>query len=203
MAELNIPVVKGKGSVPIDTDAVPENYYKEALLQGFKTIVNGGMSKITKETYPVPEELAAAAMEVAHSRVAAMMEGKLKLGRSAAPKGPSGAVMTEARRLARQLVKDTLRAQGHKVSHYSSGDITEAANAVIADLTGKPGDLIAMAEVNLASRGKVELKIDLGKVISEDPKLVAKAEEAKILKKAKGPISAKQAGKVAPRQHVH
>lgn len=198
MSNLTIPVTKGKGSVTIDTEAVPETYYVEALRQGFKVIVNGGASKITKPAIETEEDMAkyhAAAMAKAEERVLAMLAGELKLGRSAgATTKVAGAVMTEARRLARDLVKAALKKAGLKQSHYSSSEITQAANAMIAE----NADLITMAEANIAARGKISAPFDPS-TLHADPKLVAAAEEKKLAGKAKGVISSKQAGKVAPR----
>ena len=47
MAIMQVPVTKGKGVIEIDTDSLPEAVYAEALLQGLKTLVNRGQSKIT------------------------------------------------------------------------------------------------------------------------------------------------------------
>ena len=196
MTILSIPVTKAKAAIDIDTDQVHETMYAAALKEGLKTLVNGGMSKVTKETYPNAEELKAKAWEIAQARALQLIDGSLKLGRSIATKGPSGAVMTEARRLARDLVKAALKAQGLKVSHYESSEITRAANAMIEQDSG----LITMAEANIAARGKVSAPFDPATMIHPSQKLVEAAEEAKAKKAAnKVPLSAKQAGKVAPR----
>lgn len=225
MAMLKIPVVKGAGSVEVDTDAetgIQEKYYEAALTAGLKVLVNGGASKIVaptnKDDAAAMATYHAAAMAKAQERVKAMVSGTLNLrGRSAAVKGPSGEVMTEARRLARQAVKDALKAAGQKVTHYSAADITQAANVMLADdspAEGEPGSpdyksagagpaLIAMAEAAIAKRKEKPTKVDLS-FLKPDAKLVAKAEETKAAKKANaGTLSKTQAGKVAPRANLH
>ena len=195
MANLTIPVTKAKATLTIDTDVVPDAYYQEALAQGFKALINGGATKITKETYPDEEELKAKALETARARVQAMYEGKLKLGRSAksdSTKVP-GEVMTEARRLARDLVKQALKDAGHRISHYSSTEITIQANAVIA---ANP-EIIEQAAANIEARKTKKPVIDIA-AIKEDPAKVGAANAKKAAAKA-GPLSAKQAAKVAPR----
>lgn len=193
---LTIPVVKSKGTVQVDTGTIPVEYYKEALAQGLKVIVNGGASKINKETYTDPKELMAAAQALAEERVAQMMAGTLKLGRKAAASGKTPhVVMTEARRLARDLVKTAMKNAGLRLSHYKSSEITEAANAMIA----QDASLIKMAEANIEARGKLHVPFDPSK-IHADPGLVAKAEKEKAEKASrKVPLSALQAGKPAPR----
>ena len=206
-AIITVPVTKGNTTINIDTEILPEKYYVAALTSGLKTLVNGGTTKIIKPKVQTPEAMAAyhaEAIAKAQERVEAMMAGKLKVGRAAAEAGPSGAVMTEARRLARQLVKDTLREAGQKVSHYKASEITAAANQLLASPDGK--SLITQAEENLTSRKPV-VKVDISK-IKEDPELIAKdlaAKEAKAEAKAAGAgvLSAKQAGKVAPRATKH
>jgi len=104
--------------------------------------------------------------------------------------------MTEARRIARQIVKDQIKAAGEKVSHYTAKAITEAANGLIeADPT-----ILETAKANLAAASKkvgdqAKAKAALAKAgIKVDPKLVAKAEAAKKEKKKEAvPLSAKQA----------
>lgn len=192
---LTIPVVKSKGTVQLDTGTIPVEYYKEALAQGLKVIVNGGASKINKETYTDPKELMAAAQALAEKRVAEMMAGTLKLrGKAEAGKTPH-VVMTEARRLARDLVKTAMKNAGLRLSHYKSSEITEAANAMIA----QDASLIKMAEANIEARGKLHVPFDPSK-IHADPGLVAKAEkEAAAKKVAKVSLSALQAGKPVAR----
>lgn len=195
MATLNVPVTKGKTTIEIDTEKLPDNVYQEALLQGLKVLANRGASKITKETYPDEDEMKAAAVAKAQEQVEALYEGKVRITGQKKAAGASGAVMTEARRLAKNLVKDGIKAAGMKVSHVESSVITKAANELLNSEQG-PG-LIEQAKANLEERSKVKLGIDIKSLVHESPKLKAKAEERKA--KAKETLSAKQAGKVKPR----
>lgn len=189
MALLKIPVVKGKGTVEIDTDTIPEAMYAAALEAGLKVLVNGGTSKITKAQYPNEEELKAAAMAKANERVSEINAGTLKIAGKKAASKTSGAVNTEAMRLAKALVKDSMREQGLKISHYKASEITAAAKVMLEQMP----ELITQAEENLAKRKEtpVAQKVDLASIMKADPELVAKADAKK------KPLSAKQAGMTA------
>lgn len=195
MSLMQIPVVKGKASVEIDTDSLPDAVYQEALRLGLKELVNRGMSKITVAKLE-GDDLAkaqAAAMEKANENVENIKTGKIRYAGQKSSAKVSGAVMTEARRIARNIVKDTLKAAGHKISHYEASEITKAANALIeADPS-----IVETAKENLEKRSQAPVKIDIAALVQESPKLVAKANEAKAKKKEQ--LSAKQAGMVAKR----
>lgn len=191
MAILTIPVTKGKGSVQFDTDQLPVDVFAEAMLQGLKVLVNRGMSKITKETYPEAEEMKAAAMAKAAENVEAINTSKIKFTGGKSANKVSGAVQTEARRLARNLVKDALKAAKIKISTVEAKEITAAANALLAE----DPSIFEKAKANLEDRSKVPVSTAIISSIKISDKLVAKAEA----KKAKDQLSAKQAGKVAPR----
>lgn len=196
-----VPITKGKGTLELFISRLPDNVYREILVQGAKVVANRGMTKITKETYPNAEELKAAAMAKATETLQAMYDGKIRIMGAKADK-ISGAVMTEARRLARNLVKDQLKAMKVKISYVEASEITKAANALIA---ANP-DIVKQAEASLKEReAKAEtiretLKGFAATVpISEAKKAKAEAEKAK----AKEQLSKTQAGKVlaaAPKQ---
>lgn len=190
MADLSIPVTKSKGVVVINTDNIPQAVYEEALLQGLKVLVNRGMSKITKSNHPDATELASEAQLQAEKNVTAILEGKIKFSGGAKVKKASGAVMTEAMRLARNLIKDAMKREGIKISHVKASEITSAAKAYLE----QDATLIETAKANLEARENIQVgdKISLKDLIKEDPTLVAKAEKAKAEKKSQ--LSAKQAG---------
>ena len=198
MTIYQVPVTKGKGTVEIDSDALPEAVYKEVFLQGLKVVTNRGTTKITKETYPDAEQLKAAAMAKAQEQVAAMLAGKIRIMGAKTDK-VSGAVMTEARRLARNLVKDAMKREGIKVSHVEASEITKAANALLA---AQP-ELIEQAKTSLEERGKVKVGIDVKAIPVSDKKVKAAAAKKA---KDKATLSATQAGRVAkhkPGQQAH
>jgi hypothetical protein len=197
MAELQVPVTKGKGFITIDVDAIPQDVFTEVVLQGLKVLVNRGTSKITKEAYPDAEEMKSASMAKAAEQIELIMSSKIKFtgGKSAKASGITGAVKTEAMRLARNLVKDEMKRAGIKISHVKSSEITAAAKELLEAMP----DLIEQAKANLAARDAVPVSgaINIKSLIHEDADLVAKAEAKK--SKAGGTLSAKQAGKVTKR----
>lgn len=192
---ISFALKNGAGEVEVDTSKLPDAVYREALMQGLKTIAERGMSKLTKEAYPDETERKAAIKTKAEANVQDMYDGKVKITGQAKVKKASGAVMTEAMRLSRNLVKDAMKANSIKISHVKASEITAAAKALLE----QDPSIIATAEANLAAREASPAKIDITKLIKVDPTLVAKAEEKAAKAKADKPLSAKQAGKVAPR----
>jgi len=191
MAKLQIPVTKGKASVEIETDELSAEVYAEAMLQGLKVLVNRGMSKVTAKDISSDDDRKATAMKIAEENVEAIKAGKIKFSGAAKTKKASGAVMTEARRIARNMVKDEMKRLGIKVSHVPASEITKAANAYI---DADPA-ILEQAEAAIADRGKVKVAgVDLRAILVEDPKLVAAAEAKKAKPKDGGQLSAKQAG---------
>lgn len=189
---IQIPVTKGKETIEFTEEmiaAFPEETYREIMFQGLKQVLNRNMSKITKKDTKDDAEMQSLALAAAQKNLEAMQAGKIRLSGGKAKKA-SGAEMTEARRLARNLVKDAIKAAGKKISHYEASEITKYANELIAN----DPSLLEQAKVNIAAReAKVEqggLKIDLSG-ITASPDLVAKAEAKK---KPKDQLSAKQAG---------
>jgi len=199
MAILQVPVTKaGKTAfIELDTETMPEGVWAEIILQGAKVLLNRGASKITKETYPDETERQAEAMKAAEKQLEDMVAGKIKLtGTKKASAKTSGKVMTEARRLAREVVKDLMKANGIKISHVKASEITSVAN----DLIAQDPTFIEKAEANLAAREAIPTTaINIKDLIKVDPKLVAADEVKKAKAKANAPLSAKQAGKTKAR----
>lgn len=189
-----VPIKNGAGDVTVDTRLLPDEVYREVLLQGLKAISERNMSKLTKEAYPVEAERKAAIKAKAEENVKAMYDGKIKITGKTVKK-VSGAIMTEAMRLARNLVKDAMKANKIKISHVRASEITGAAKQLIeADPS-----IVTTAEANLKTREATPVKINIASLIKTDPELVKKDEAKKAEAKASKPLSAKQAGKVAPR----
>jgi hypothetical protein len=191
---ITVPLKNGAGEVRVDTRSFNDEVYKEVLLQGIKAIAERNMSKLTKEAYPVEAERKAAILAKAQANVKDMAEGKIKITGKTVKK-VSGAIMTEAMRLGRNLVKDAMKAAKIKISHVKASEITAAAKAL---LESDPS-ILATAEANLNARVATPAKINIADLIKVDPTLVAKDEAKKAAEKAAKPLSAKQAGKVAPR----
>ena len=203
-----IELKSGCGSVSVNFDELPLEVYKMLLIEGAKQIINTvGMSKklpgLTKLQGTDKEKAIAEVRAQAEKNVAALKAGTISKGRAKGAK-VSGAVQTEAMRLAKMLVKDHIRASGQKIGAYSAKEITEAAKTVLA---GNPG-IIQQAEKNLAERvGEashtkgLDLKALFGaKAESDEVKAKPKAAPKRKSGEDKAPLSAKQAGMVAPRQ---
>ena len=173
----------------------------EFLRKGLKVLLNAKMTKVkTKDL--VDDELLAAqadAMTIAQKNLDDLVAGKLtKRGSgSAATKGVDAKVKTEAMRLARNTIKDTIRKNGGIISHTEPAVITAAAKQVVET----DPSYIAQATENLEERAvKPAVAIDLSALgVVESPKLKAKADLAKAARKASPTLSKTQAGQVAPR----
>jgi hypothetical protein len=193
---IEIALKNGAGSVQVDTSRLPDDVYREALMQGLKVIAERAMSKITKEAYPDDAQRKAAIKAKAEANVQDMYDGKTKItGQTKVKKAASGAIMTEAMRLARNLVKDAMKANKIKISHVKASEITAAAKTLIeSDPT-----IVTTAEANLKAREATPIKIDIKALIHEDAGMVQKDEARRAKAKAEKPLSSKQASKIAPR----
>lgn len=204
MAILNIPITKAGKSIPVDTNDFDENVYAEIFAAGLKVFLNARQSKVTVKDLE-GEALAAAqaaALEIAEKNLTELRSGKVRKGRAASASKIPGVVLTEARRLAKEVIKNEIRAAGFKVSHVEASEITKLANELIAS----DPSYIAQAEANIATRTAVvetdqaaamaKLNALGGVKLSE--KKIAADEKAKAERKSQ--LSAKQAGKVAPRK---
>jgi hypothetical protein len=176
MATLQIPVPKAEAFVDFDIDEFMDesgpyssDVVKAVIREGVKHYLNLGMSKITGAKTDASREKA---MEVAMSNLQKLKDGNIRMAKGVRTKG-AGRVKTEALRLARLLVKDALKRQGEKVSHYAAKEITVAAQSL---LDGEQGpDILTQAEANLKAREEKELSIDIS-MIKPDAELVKKAE---------------------------
>ena len=202
MAKLNIPITKAKNKViEVDTevDLGDDDMYRLVMEEGLKVVLNRKMSKLAspKDLEGADLEKAVeAAMQVAAKNLQDLREGKLKKGRAATGTKVAGVVMTEARRLAKEIVKNELREAGIRISHVEASEITKAANALIeADPS-----FIEQATANIEARKSVTSKLDIKALVKESPKLVAKAEKEKAARKES--LSAKQSGKTKVRSAI-
>jgi hypothetical protein len=198
--------VRGKcGSIEVDPEKITDDAMYEFIFKtGLDTLVNKvGMSKIatgiTKLSGAEAERAKAAVLKQAQENVEAIYAGTLKGAR--AKSKVSGAVNTEAMRLAKAQVKELLRANGYKISAFDAKEITAYAKSV---LEANP-DLLKKAEANLAERAATPVKgIDITKMLGahatdETFKAKPKVPPKPKAKGEKAQLSAKQAGLVAPR----
>lgn len=203
---LKIKLKGGVGEVEVDSAKIVDmDVYQYIFQVGLETIINKiGMSKIAAGiTKATGEDLAKRKSEIveqAQKTIQAMYDGDLKGAKATSKR--TGAVQTEAMRLAKALVKDTLRSNGYKISAFDAKELTAFAKEVLA---GNP-DLYKRAEENLKQRAELPVKgLNVAAMLGErssDETLKAKP---KVPPKPKGKakdavLSAAQAGKVAPRQ---
>lgn len=213
MAILQIPITKSGIPVSVDTDAIPEAMFAMAVEEGLKVMLNKGMSKIVFKGLSEAEtdKAKADAAEIAAKNLTNLMEGKIKRGRTAAAKSTvPREVMTEAMRAAKEVVKQTIRQAGMKISHVPAKDITATAKKMVESdksfieiakqtIAARAG-LTVHAETDDAAKAAASEKLAALGFAGEDPKLVAKADKEKAERKSQ--LSAKQAGKpkAAPRK---
>ena len=201
---ISVPIGKAGKDVNLDVDVgqLSDDMYALVMAEGLKAILNSRMSKVgpvTKlEKEGKLEELATnrdLALKIAQDNLTKLMAGDIKAKSKAAKSDLPREVQTEARRIAREIVKNQIRAAGGKPSHYAAKDITLAADEFIkADAS-----IVTKARENLANREGIKPAVDLSSLIKESPQLVAKAKAKSEANKAPG-LSAKQAGMVPTRK---
>lgn len=198
---LDIPIVKaGKGYVVrVELDKIPVEMYIDALAKGLKAQLNSGMSKLDSTKDMTGTELEGqreAIMAKANENLDKLYANKLR--KSAATKQKSDvpqAVMAEARRIAKIMIKDQIKREGKKkVSLIPAKVLTAAANKLIAD---QPSILKRAAD-NIAKRdeGLEDIKVSVGD-LEEDEGLAKKA--ASRAKSRKKPSKAEDEAEAAPR----
>lgn len=202
---LMIPVTKGKAGIEICVDDLPADVYKEVLIQGLKHFINTSMGDIKTTGLDEKEAATAAkvAMDKAEENAEKLYTGKIRMSKGTRTK-VSGEVKTEAMRLARLIIKQAIRDEGGKVSHYAAANISEAAKEWL-ETTEEGKECMAQAKANVESRHALDKasKIDVSG-IKADPALAKKAEEKAA--KAKGAKKASKApvpGKAKPAAHAH
>ncbi len=195
---IRVPVVKAssKGEpayIEICITDLPADVYREICIQGAKTLINRGMSKITGNKTDASRK---AVMEVAKANVEKLERGEIRMSAGVRSKQPVGAIKTEAMRQARILIKEALKAQGKKVSHYSAKDISKLATEFLESDHPAAKQTWADAETTVMSREKekkegIELGIDLGS-IKPDPKLVAASAKKNKKPSAEGVVTQRE-----------
>lgn len=204
MSMIEVPITKAGKSVTItvDTDHLSTDVYEAVMREGLKVCLNAKMTTVGPVTKLEKEgrldELAkenSAAMTIAQKNLAALTDGTFKFSGSKAKSTESREVTNEAMRIARDVIRDQLRAANITISHVAAKDITAAAKALVE----RDESYIAKAKDSLAKRKEVPTDlIDLSALgLHADPAKVAKAEAAKETRKQN--LSAAQAGKVKGR----
>lgn len=192
---MEVMITKAKRTLAVDTKLIEDPAtFADIFYRGLAEVLNSGMSKIAVKDLEGDEleEAQAAAFAKAEQNWKALLAGEIK-PKGARGKGKASKIPTEvktvAMRLARDLVKDQIRADGGKPSQYKASDITKWAK----DLLEADESLIEMAKAEIEARKATPMKISLAG-LKPDAKLVAKAEEAKAKRKADKSLSATQAG---------
>jgi hypothetical protein len=197
---MEVLITKAKKMIAVNTTAISEQMFEEIIYRGLADILNSGMSKITVKDLE-GEELAKAqdaALAKAEDNYKTILADKVKHkgARGGASKSKvSREVTTEAMRLARDIIKDQIRADGGKPSHYKASDVSKWAK----ELLEADASYYTQAEANLEARKTKPMAISLAG-LKPDASLVEKDEKRKAAAKPKAgkQLSAKQAGMTAP-----
>jgi len=184
---VKVALKNGAGELEIDVNRIPEHVWNEVILQGLKAVSERATSKATKAQYPDEAERKGKILEIAQANVADMYSGKTKITGAKAAK-VAGKVMTEAMRLARNLIKDALRKAKRKQNSITAKELTAAAKQYIAATPS----IIAQAEANLKAREETP-QLNLSQLLGVDVSKLAEVTPPK------PPLSKTQSGKVAPR----
>ena len=198
MNVIDIPISKGKDLFfPVDLDEImgeefPADVYREIIFQGLKQVMNRGFSVQESAKKMSEAEQAkhnATLLKIAEENMEKYRKGEIRVsGGKAKTKGLARAIMTEATRLAKVIVKDGIRRLGTvKVSHVPARVITTRAKEFLETEAGQK--LIDEATATIKAREAATFGIDLSN-IKADPKLVAKSKE-KNKKPAKEGVVAK------------
>ncbi len=135
MSTINVQISKAKKELQISIEefmALDPDVQIYILEQGYGKVLNAATAKLTKakidEEGLTDEQVADQAMGLVNKRMDELKAGKVKRTRSAGKGKVPGVVMTEARRLAKNIIKAAIKASGERISAYEPKVITEAAN---------------------------------------------------------------------------
>lgn len=189
----NIMVTKAQQTLQVVWDDLPQPIKLRLIAEGIGKLLNAATAKVTKSSTPDAESLKAQALGLAQKKLDSLHRGEL---RAKAVKGQgkaSGVVMTEARRLAKNIIKAQIKAAGKKISDYETKAITEAANGYVT----KHPELIKQAEESIAAAKALaeqasNIEADVAAIPVSASKVKAR-EEANAKKRAE--TLAKNAGK--------
>jgi hypothetical protein len=197
---ISIPIAKGGKNATLDVDmsTIPDAVYATIIQEGLKVLLNAKMAKVgavTKLEGPDLQKANAEAMSIAAKNLADLQAGKSTKGRAKAEKSDlPREVQTESMRIARNIVKDLIRAAKGYPSQYAASEITAMAKQVIEN----DASIVEQAKDNLAKRKATEsnMAIDILSLGKPDPKKVEAAAKKNAEKRTQ--LSATQAGKTAP-----
>lgn len=187
MAGISIKIAKADRNVEVDWDSLPDQVKLYVVEQGLSKLLNAATTKIKKDEADAKDK----AFALAEKKLDNLKAGQVKT-RSAKSGKVAGAVMAEARRLAKAIVKAGIKAKNKKISDYAAKAITEMANLY---LEGHP-ELITTATANVAAAEA--LTVGAAEAVNVEAMPVdAKKVAARLAKnaEAKAATEAKNAGK--------
>lgn len=194
MTTFNIKVTKAKQALEVVWEELPDAIKLRIIEEGLGKLLNAATAKVTAKSSESPESMASQALGLAQKKLDSLKKGELRAKVSRDGK-VSGVVMTEARRLAKNIIKQQIKAANKKILDYEAKAITEAANVY---LTNHP-ELVAAAQASIdAAKG---LATQAGVDVSAIP--VSEAKKAKRIAKnaeARAATAAKDAGKPGPQK---
>jgi hypothetical protein len=191
-----VDIIKAKDDLELVLDQLPVDVYKACLKLGARQLMNSGMSKITKkECGDDLEVMKAKAMAKARDNLEAMYNGTIKLPNSAKTKKIKvpAEVLTEARRMAKAMVKDELKRNGIKLKYVAAKDITYAANQYLESEAGR--ELIPQAQEAIDARKSKKARPSVAN-IHLDQKLVQADKDKAAQAKEQATEAESQAGRV-------
>ncbi len=190
--DVNVP--KAKTKLKLNWDALDLDTKLAIIQAGVEKIVQASTTKATKADYPDEKQLAEVALSMATKKLEEIQEGKWKPGRRASTSGKvPGVVMTEARRLAKNIIKAQIKAANQRISDYEPKVITEYANLYLQDHE----ELIAQAQKSIEDSKKLAEKAAVD--VSAIPVSAVKRAKNEARKaEARAATEAKNAGKPGP-----
>lgn len=187
---MKIKISKAKADLVVDFQSLPVEVQLYIVEQGLSKVLNSATAKETAATTPDETQRGLNAMGLAEKKLDSLKAGKLVARKSSGDGKTPAVVMTEARRLAKNIVKAGLKAKGKKISDFTAKAITEAANLYLADHKELVDQAKASIDAAAALAASAEVNVD---AIPVDPVKVAAREKANADKRAE--TAAKNAGK--------
>lgn len=194
--KFQIKIAKAKTNLEVDFDAFPPEVKAYIVEQGLSKLLNAATAKETVATTPDDATREANSLAHAQKKLENLQAGQMTARRASKSDGKTpAAVMTEARRQAKIIVKAQAKAKGKRLTDYTPKAWTEAANIYLND---NPALIeAAQAAINAAAALAAQAEMDVSTLVA-DPKLVA-ANEAK-KEAARKATAAKNAGKPGPQK---
>lgn len=141
---IKVKIAKAKTNIEVLFEDLPPDIQLYIVEQGLSKVLNAATAKVTKANTESEAQLAELALAEANKKLDKLKKGDLKRSSKSDGKVP-GVVMTEARRLAKNIVKASIKAQGQRISDYEAKAITEAASIYL----GEHPELIEQASASI------------------------------------------------------